>query len=96
MVLVGTDITDKDKGVVVLDLAHGRLGVQGALDDGELVQGGVTGDSLAGVLGGTGELEGLGEVEAGGGADLAGGRGVGALEDGLAGGLCLLNVYGKG
>lgn len=91
VVLVGTNIADKDKSVVVLDLAHGRLGVQGRLDDGELVQGGVTVDGLAGVLGGTGELQGLGKVETGRGVDLAGSSGVGATEDGLAGRLSLLN-----
>lgn len=93
MVLVGTDVTDKDKSVVVLDFAHGRLGVQGGLDDGELVQGGVASDGLACVLGGTGELQGLGEVETGRGAHLAGGSGVGTTEDGLAGRLSLLNFY---
>lgn len=93
MVLVGTDVADEDEGVVILDLAHGRLGGEGGLDDGELIQGGVTVDGLTGVLGGTGELQGLGQVEAGGGVDLAGGGSVGATEDGLAGSLSLLDVY---
>ena len=33
LVLVGLDVADEDKGVVVLDLLHSRLGRQGVLDD---------------------------------------------------------------
>lgn len=90
VVLVGTDIADEHKGVLILDLAHGRLGVQGELDDGVLVQGGGLGAGATSILGGTGQLEGLGEVEAHGGANLLGGLGVGATEGSLLGTLGFL------
>lgn len=92
VVLAGTDITDKDQCILVLDLAHRRLRVQRELDDGKVVQAGLLGNSLAAVLGGTAQLQRLGQVEAGARANLAGRRGMGALEGGLARSLGLLDL----
>lgn len=72
LALVGLDIDDEDKGVVLLDLLHGALGVEGVQDDVVGIHAGVTGDRDTGVLGGPRELQGLGAVEGGRGADLAG------------------------
>lgn len=91
VMLAGTDITDKDERIMIFNLAHGRFSVKGELQDGKLIQPSFLGDSLTGVLGGTGELEGLGEVETGAGVDLADGLGLGSTDDGLAGGLGLLD-----
>lgn len=72
LTLVGLDIDDEDKGVVLLDLLHGALGVKRVQDDLGSVELGLTGDRDAGVLGGPRELQGLGAVEGGRGANLAG------------------------
>lgn len=72
LALVGLDIDDEDEGVVLLDLLHGALGVEGVQDDVVGIHAGVTGDGDTGVLGGPRELQGLGAVEGGRGADLAG------------------------
>jgi len=72
LTLVGLDIDDEDKGVVLLDLLHGALGVKRVQDDLGGVELGLTGDRDAGVLGGPRELQGLGAVEGGRGANLAG------------------------
>jgi hypothetical protein len=72
LALVGLDIDDEDEGVVLLDLLHGALGVEGVQDDVVGIHAGVTGDRDTGVLGGPRELQGLGAVEGGRGADLAG------------------------
>ena len=85
MPLVGANVNDEDEGVVLLDLLHGGLGVQGVLDGLEGVESRLAGDGATGVGGGTGELEGFGEVEVGVGADFVDGF-AGALESGLLGG----------
>lgn len=72
LALVGLDVDDEDQGVVLLDLLHGALGVQGVQDDLVEVESGGMRDGDAGVLGGPRQLEGLGAVEGGRGADLAG------------------------
>jgi hypothetical protein len=72
LTLVRLDIHDENQGVVLLDLLHGALGVEGVQDDLVGVEARSMGDGLAGVLGRPGELEGLGAVEGGRGADLAG------------------------
>jgi len=63
LALVGAEVNNEHKGVVVLDLLHGSFRGQGLLDHGELVH---LGDRLlcrGSVLGLPGELEGLGPVE---------------------------------
>lgn len=72
LALVGLDINNEDKGVVLLDLLHGGLGVQRVQDDLLSVELGLTGDRDAGVLGRPRELQGLGAVEGGRSANLAG------------------------
>ena len=69
--LVGLRVDDEDQGVVLFDLLHGALGVEGVNDDLMLVQARLVGERLAVVLGRSRELEGLGAVEGGRGADLA-------------------------
>lgn len=68
--LVGLDVDDEDEGVVLLNLLHGALGVEGVDDDLVLVETGLVRDRLAGVLGGAGDNESLGAVEGGRVADL--------------------------
>lgn len=68
--LVGLDVDDEDQGVVLLNLLHGGLGVEGVDDDLVLVEAGLVRDRLAGVLGSARNDEGLGAVERGGVADL--------------------------
>ena len=72
LALVGLDINDEDKGVVLLDLLHGALGVERVEDDLLGIELGLTGDGDTGVLGRPRQLESLGAVEGGRGADLAG------------------------
>lgn len=69
--LVGLDVDDKDKGVVLLHLLHGALRVKGMDDDLVGVQAGLVGDRLARVLGGARDHEGLWAMEGGSQADLA-------------------------
>lgn len=90
VVLGGTGVHEEHQGVVLLNALHRRLGVQGSLDHGELVQTRTGGNRLAGVLGGTGKTKGLGPIKGRGGPDLPGAKGVGALKGGLAGVLGLL------
>lgn len=71
LALVGLDVNKEDKGVVLLNLLHGRLGVEGSLQDLVLIQTGHVGHSLASILGVARKLESLGAVEGGRGADLA-------------------------
>lgn len=68
--LVGLDIDDEDEGVVLLNLLHGRLGVERVDDDLVLVQAGLVVDGLAGVLGVASQTQGLGLAEGGRGPDL--------------------------
>lgn len=91
--LVGLDVDNEDKGVVLLNLLHGGLGVEGVHDDLVLVQAHGVGDGLAGVLGSTRQLQGLGAVEGGGVPDLLGLVGGGTLEGGLGGGVGLGGSY---
>lgn len=81
--LVGTEVNNENKGVVVLNLLHGRLGADGELDSAELVHAGKVRDRLAGVLGGASKTKGLGAVEGGRGADLLRRVRLGALEGSL-------------
>lgn len=60
LALVGLDVDDEDEGVVVLDLLHGRLGVERVDDRAVGVHAGGVDDRLAGVLGLAGKREGLG------------------------------------
>lgn len=91
--LVGLDINEEDKGVIILELLHGSLSVKRLADDAVLVHAGSVGDRLAAVLGSTSKLEGLGQVEGGGGADLALSLALGTLKGSLLGieGLVLSN-----
>jgi len=68
--LVSFDVTDEDKGVIVLDLLHSRLGGQGVLDDVVGIHAVPAGGGLAGVLGSPGGPEGLWPVELHTGSDL--------------------------
>ena len=61
--LVCLDVTDEDKGVVVLNLLHGRLSGQGVLNDVVSIHAVPAGSRLARVLGGSGRPEGLWPVE---------------------------------
>lgn len=69
--LVGLDVDNEDKGVVLLDHLHGALGVERVDDDLGGIEARLTRDAPAGVGRGARELEGLREVEGGAGADLA-------------------------
>lgn len=72
LALVGLDIDNEDKGVVLFDLLHGALRVERVDDDLVMVEASLMRDRLAGVFGRPRQLESLGEVECGRGADLAG------------------------
>ncbi len=63
LALVGTLVNEEDEGVVVLNLLHGRLGGQGALDDSVLVHLGKGLHRLALVLGLAAQDQGAGLVE---------------------------------
>ena len=69
--LVGLGVDDEDKGVVLLNLLHGALGVERVKNDLVLVEARLMGNTLAGVLGRARELEGLGTVEGRRKTDLA-------------------------
>ena len=71
LTLVGLDVHDKDKCVVLLNLLHGALGVERVHNDLVVVEAGLVGDGLARVFGRSGELQSFGEVECGRGTDLA-------------------------
>jgi len=71
LALVGLGVDDEDEGVVLLNLLHGRLGVERVDQDLVLLDTGLGLDTLAGVLGSARELEGLGLVEGGRQADFA-------------------------
>ena len=77
--LVGTEVHDKDKRVVVLYLFHGALSGQRVLYDAVLVQLGPAGDALARVLGPPHPLEGLGPVKVDGRTDFCPDFGVDAF-----------------
>ena len=63
MTLVGLDVADEDKGVVLLNLLHGRLGVERVDEDLLRVHARRMGNRLAGVLACARELEGLGAAK---------------------------------
>jgi hypothetical protein len=69
--LVGTDVDDENKGVVLLNLLHGTLSVKRVDDDLVLIETWLMRNRLAWVLWGAGKLEGLWLVEGGRKADLA-------------------------
>jgi hypothetical protein len=95
--LVALQVDDEHQSVVLLNLLHGGLGVQGVLDGPELVHPGQVVDRLSRVLGSTGESEGLGSVERDRSSDLADRGRVGSLEGGLLGGLGLdIGGLGRG
>ena len=70
LVLVGTDVNDEDKSVLVADLLDGRLGGQRVLEDSELVELVHLADRHALNLGLAGKAEGVGTTEVDRGADL--------------------------
>lgn len=84
--LVGGTGNDEDKSVDLLDLLHGRLGVEREEDGLVGVHARGMGDRLAWVLGLAGQLEGVGAVEADRGSHLADLLARGTLEGGLLGG----------
>lgn len=68
--LVGLDIDDEDKGVVLLNLLHGALSVERVDNDLVLIQTRLVVGGLAGVLGVAGQSEGLRAAERGRSSDL--------------------------
>lgn len=68
--LVGLDVDNEDKGVVLLNLLHCALSVERVDDDLVLIEAGLVLDGLAKVLGVTGESESLRETERGRSSDL--------------------------
>lgn len=71
MTLVGLDVDDEDKSVVLLNLLHGALSVERVDDHLVLIETRLVWDRLARVFWRSGELEGLGSVESRRLADLA-------------------------
>lgn len=69
--LVGLDINNEHKGVVLLDLLHGALGVERVDDDLMLIESRLRRNRLSEVFWLAGELEGLGSVEGSRKTDLA-------------------------
>jgi hypothetical protein len=69
--LVGLDVHNKYKGVVLLDLFHGTLGVERVDDDLVLIETRLRRNRLSGEFGLAGELKSLGSVEGGRETDLA-------------------------
>jgi len=94
--LGGASVAQKDEGVDFLNLLHGGLGGQGALDDRVLVLLRELDSGLSGVLRSLLDVAGgLGGAKAGGGADLGSLGRLGALDDlGALGGLRLLGQLG--
>ena len=86
---VGSSVDDEHEGVVVLNGLDGALGGQGVLDDGVLVPGLLLLNTLALVLGLSGQLQSLGSSEGGLGPHLVLSDGVLALLDSSGGGLRL-------
>ena len=71
LTLVRLHIHDENQSVVLLDLLHRALGVEGVENDLVRIETRCMRNRLAGVLGRPGELKGLRAVEGGGSADLA-------------------------
>lgn len=63
--LVGLDVDDEYQGVVLLNLLHGTLSVEGVLNDLVLIKTRLVRNRLSWVFWLAGELEGLGSVEGG-------------------------------
>lgn len=63
--LVALDVNNEDEGVVLLNLLHRSLGVQGVGDDPVGIHAGSMGNRLSRVAGVARELQGLGKVEGG-------------------------------
>lgn len=82
--LVCLDVDNEDKGVVLLDLLHGALGVQWVDDNLVLIETGLGNDGSTWVLWCTGELEGLGSAEGGRETDLADLVGVNLIESSVS------------
>jgi len=61
--LVRLNITDKNQGVVLLNLLHRTLRVQWVNDDFVVVEAWLMGNGFSGIFGRARELEGLGAVE---------------------------------
>lgn len=90
--LVGLDVDDEDKSVVLLDLLHGALSVERVDDDLVLIEAGLVVDRLALVLGVARQRQGLGAVEGRGGPDLVALVGVNTLKSSLGRVLGLLGA----
>lgn len=69
--LVGLDVDNEDKSVVLLHLLHGALSVERVDDDLVLIQAGLVRDRFSGVFWSARDNEGLRLVERGAGPDLA-------------------------
>jgi hypothetical protein len=69
--LIGLDVDNEDKSVVLLNLLHGALSVERVDDDLVLIETRLVRNRLAWVFWGTGELEGFWSVEGGRLADLS-------------------------
>lgn len=89
--LVGTDVANEDQSIVLFNLAHSALSVQGEADDGvgvHLVA--ALGNSCASILGSARQSQGLGAAEGSASADLAGNLSL-TLEGSLLGRLGLVD-----
>jgi len=53
LTLVGLDVDDEDEGVVLFDLLHGGLGVEGVDEDLASIEAGLVRDGAARIFGGT-------------------------------------------
>jgi len=82
--LVGFDVDNENKSVVLLNLLHGALSVERVDNDLVFIEAGLMRNRLARVLGVAGELKGLGSVEGGRKTDLADLVGVSALQSSLS------------
>lgn len=90
--LVGLDIHNEHQSIVLFDLLHCALRVEGKSDDSEMVESGLRVDGFALVFGSAREFQGLGSVECRRRADFLLLKRVGALQRSLLGGLGLLLV----
>ena len=77
MSLVGLDVDNEDKGVVLLNLLHGALGVEWVDNDLVLIETWLVCDGATWVLWCAGQLKSLWLMEGGRQADLANLEGVG-------------------
>jgi hypothetical protein len=84
--LVGTDIAQEDKGVLVFDLLHRTFGSQWLADDRVLVELRSTRNGFALIDWVASRTVGFWTMESGRSTNLASGRAVSTLKGGLAGG----------